>query len=178
MLLQEQQVNYLLLFTDADLYADQYHIQVAEIDISNELEGEHRPGHFIGMLTIVLKFLNLVQPTRAYYGEKDFQQLLLIQKMARALFLSTEIVGCPTLRDENGLAYSSRHTRLTLTERERAPHFPRLLRANMPIAQIRRELEELHFRIDYIVEKWQRRLAAVWLGDVRLIDNFCLNLLD
>lgn len=170
-LLASHAVDYLLLFTDADLYPDQFQVQVSEQEISKVLEGEFRPGHFTGMLTIVLKVLNLVRPARAYYGEKDFQQLLLIQKMAQALFLPYEIIGCETVRAEDGVALSSRNNRLTPEQRRRAEIFPRLLGGGESLQQIAAQLTESGFRVEYIAEQWQRRLGAVWLGDVRLIDN-------
>lgn len=168
-------VDYLLLFNEKDLYPDDYHVQVSEHFIANELEGEYRPGHFTGMLTIVLKFLNIVQPTRSYYGEKDYQQLLLIQKMAQALFLPVDIIGCETLRADDGLALSSRNSRLTSDMREKANHFPRLLQSDLTNAEIRQQLLELGFQVDYIAEQWGRRLGAVWLDGVRLIDNVKIN---
>ena len=93
-----------VIFPDAkEMYQDQYHIQVTETELSKELEGEFRPGHFTGMLTVVLKLLNLVGPHKAYFGEKDYQQLLLVRKMCAALFLPVEIIGCETIRAMDGL---------------------------------------------------------------------------
>lgn len=170
-LLEKQKIDYLILPSAADIYPDNYEIMVSEKNISHQLEGEYRPGHFDGMLTIVLKLLNLVQPTRSYFGEKDYQQLLLIKKMASALFLSTEIIACPTLRAIDGLALSSRNSRLSSAQREHAVHFPTLLNSELNTAEITEKLTELGFKVDYIIEKWQRRLGAVWLDDIRLIDN-------
>jgi len=173
-LLRAQGMHYLLLLDEKSLYPDGYQVQVTETEISKVLEGEFRPGHFTGMLTIVLKFLNLVQPTRSYYGEKDYQQLLLIQKMAQALFLPTEIMGCPTMRADDTVALSSRNNRLTPEQRKKAADFPRLLRSGAEPAQITQQLTELGVRVEYIIDQWQRRLGAVWLDDVRLIDNIPL----
>jgi pantoate--beta-alanine ligase len=173
-LLIEYQVDYLLLLDEKTLYPDQYHIQVSETETSAVLEGEYRPGHFTGMLTIVLKFLNIVQPTRSYYGEKDFQQLLLIKKMAKALFLPVEIIGCPTIRDEDELALSSRNSRLSPEQRKKAAYFPALLQSAASHEQIVSKLQSLGFKVDYIEEKWHRRLGAVWVDEVRLIDNIPL----
>lgn len=164
-------IDYLLLPDAKEIYPDQYQIQVSETELSKELEGEFRPGHFTGMLTIVLKLLNLAQATRAYFGEKDFQQLLLIKKMVAALFLPTEIIACETLRAEDGLALSSRNSRLTQTQREKARHFPELLQSELAPDQIIQQLEKLGFKVDYVVDQWQRRLGAVWVDDIRLIDN-------
>ncbi|WP_218813967.1 pantoate--beta-alanine ligase [Rickettsiella endosymbiont of Dermanyssus gallinae] len=171
-LLAEQKVDYLLLLDKQAIYPDDYHIQVSETtELSQILEGEFRPGHFNGMLTVVLKYLNIVKPSRAYYGEKDYQQLLLIKKMAQALFLETDIVACLTVRAEDGLALSSRNSHLTTDQREKARHFPEMLKKLQHSASAAKQLEALGFKVDYVADQWDRRLAAVWLGDVRLIDN-------
>lgn len=174
-LLLARQVDYLLLLDEEAVYPDHYQVKISEHEISQELEGQYRPGHFTGMMTVVLKFLNLVQPTHAYYGEKDFQQLLLIKKMAKALFLPYEIIGCPTIRAEDGLALSSRNRRLTPEQRQKAVHFPKWLQAALSPAQITTQLQALGFKVDYIADKWQRRLGAVWIDDIRLIDNMTLD---
>lgn len=170
-MLAECGVDYLLLPDAQSIYPDQYQIQVSETELSKILEGEYRPGHFTGMLTIVLKLLNLAQATRAYFGEKDFQQLQLIKKMALALFLPTEIIACETLRAEDGLALSSRNSRLTSEQRDKAKLFPELLHSNLSPEKITQKLQELGFKVDYVVDQWQRRLGAVWIDDIRLIDN-------
>ena len=105
----------------SELYPEGYRYRLTETDFSKVLCGEHRPGHFDGVLTIVLKLFGLVRANRAYFGEKDYQQLTLIEGMARAFFLETEVVACPTVREEDGLAMSSRNTRLTEAERKIAP---------------------------------------------------------
>jgi len=170
-LLLSYKIDYLLLFDANLLYPDQYQVQVSETEISTIFEGEYRPGHFTGMMTIVLKFLNIVRPTHAYYGEKDYQQLLLIKKMAQTLFLTVEIIGCKTVRANDDVALSSRNSRLTPTQRKMAHHFPMLLQSSLSLQQMIEQLEALGFKVDYIAEKWQRRLGAVWLDEVRLIDN-------
>lgn len=170
-LLQDHHVDYLFLPTAQAMYEDQYSICVTETELSKELEGEYRPGHFTGMLTIVLKLLNLIQADKAYFGEKDFQQYLLIKKMAHAFFLPTNIIPCKTIRMEDGLALSSRNVRLNENQRKLASYFPQLLHSQLPLNEIKHQLEQLGFKVDYLVEKWQRRLAAVWIDDIRLIDN-------
>lgn len=179
-LLQDQEclvdnnIDYLFLPDAHDIYADNYQMQVMETNLSLELEGEFRPGHFKGVLTIVLKLLNLIQPSRTYFGEKDYQQLLLIKKMVDCLFLPVQVVGCETVRAADGLALSSRNSRLTPEQRTTAIIFPQLLQSNFSTNEIAKQLEMLGFKIDYIVEKWRRRLGAVWLGNVRLIDNIVI----
>ena len=170
-LLEEQGVDYLFLPTQELLYPDDYHIKITENELGKELEGEYRPGHFDGMLTVVMKLLQCVQPARAYFGEKDYQQLLLVKKMAAAFLLPTEIIGCPIVRAADGLALSSRNARLSPKQREQALHFPRLLTSGLTPAAICQALEALQFKVDYIAPKWQRLLGAVWLDDIRLIDN-------
>lgn len=167
-------IDYLLLPTQESMYADQYEIQVNETSLSQILEGEFRPGHFSGMLTVVLKLLNLVAPQHAYFGEKDYQQFLLIQKMVGALFLPVKIIGCETVRARDGLALSSRNSRLNEVARERAAAFPRLLSSDLTVSEIMNELAKLEFKVEYIAEKWGRRLGAVWLDGVRLIDNVAI----
>lgn len=170
-LLAEYGVDYLLLPTESEMYPDQYQVQVHETQESKLLEGEFRPGHFNGMLTIVLKLLNLVQPTRAYFGEKDYQQCLLVKKMVDALFLPVEIVPCTTIRADDQLALSSRNSRLNQEQRVKAAYLPELLNSHLATTEVMEALSAQGFKVDYVHEKWGRRLAAVWLGDVRLIDN-------
>ncbi len=173
--LTKAKVDYLFAPHAESMYQDHYEIQVMETELSKVLEGEHRPGHFNGMLTIVLKLLNLVRANKAYFGEKDYQQLLLVKKMVASLFLSTEIIACETIRNENGLALSSRNSRLDKEQLDTAEHFSALLRSHLNDENVIAELIKLGFKVDYIVQKWQRRLGAVVLGDVRLIDNVNYN---
>ena len=106
-------VDHVLVPDPRDMYPDGYQYRVSEHGLSATLEGAHRPGHFDGVLTVVLKLLNLVRPDRAYFGEKDRQQLELVQGMVRAFHLGVAIVPCPTVRDPDGLAQSSRNRRLS-----------------------------------------------------------------
>jgi len=172
--LQSFEVDYLFLPEASEIYPDDYQFQMTENVLSVELEGEYRPGHFNGMLTVVLKLLNIIQADRAYFGEKDYQQLLLVEKMVKALFLPVKIIPCETIRAKDNVALSSRNSRLNEEQRLKASHFPRLLQSELSSFEITDELKKLGFKVDYIVEKWQRRLGAVWLDDIRLIDNFSL----
>lgn len=158
-----------------ELYRDGYHYRVTENSRSLELEGAARRGHFDGVLTVVLKLLLLVRPERAYFGEKDYQQMLLVDGMAKAFFLDTEIVRCPTLREPDGLAMSSRNRLLTPAERAKAPAFHRVLAESLAAGRPPREAEEAltraGFSVDYVADRDGRRLGAVRIGKVRLIDN-------
>ena len=153
------------------IYPDDFHYQVHEDDFSKILDGEFRPGHFIGMLTVVLKLLLLIKPARAYFGEKDYQQLQLIRGMATAFFLELEIIACETKRNSSGLALSSRNNLLTPQQLEQASLFPELLHSDKTPAQITQALIADGFNVEYIVDYDNRRFGAVILNTVRLIDN-------
>lgn len=153
------------------MYPDDYRYRMTEYTLSTRLEGAQRPGHFEGVLTVVLKLLNLVRPHRAYFGEKDWQQLQLVSDMVKALFLPVEIVPCPTVRDPDGLALSSRNARLSSSARERAAAFPRILRESAEASAAARALGEAGFGVDYVEDLDGVRLGAIRLEDVRLIDN-------
>ncbi len=174
-LLSQHSVDYLFLPNAEELYPDNFQIQMIETDLSQCLEGKFRPGHFIGMLTVVIKLLNIIGPHKAYFGEKDYQQLLLVKKMVQALFLPVTIIACETIRADDLLALSSRNSRLNTQQRKKASFFPKILKYSDSPSQAITELIAVGFKVDYIEEKWQRRLGAVWLEDVRLIDNFSLS---
>jgi len=170
-LLRDEEVDAVLAPSYDDLYRDRYRYKVSENEFSRILCGASRPGHFDGVLTVVLKLLNIAAADRAYFGEKDYQQLQLIKGMAEAFFMPTEIVACPTVREEDGLAMSSRNLRLSPEQRALAPRFAEALRSPSSLPEIRKELESLGFRVDYLEEIANRRFGAVYLGEVRLIDN-------
>jgi pantoate--beta-alanine ligase len=168
-------VDHVLLPTKAQVYPDGYRYHVTETDFSTRLCGEHRPGHFDGVLTVVLKLLNIVRPDRAYFGEKDYQQLTLVSGMVEALFVPTTIVPCPTVREADGLALSSRNRRLSRDARELSPQFAAWLHKASNADEAARELAALGFEVDYVVDYsvggQPRRFGAVHLDGVRLIDN-------
>lgn len=170
-LAEQTGVDFVFIPNYAEIYHDNYRYQIHETELSKLLCGKHRPGHFNGVLTIVMKLFNLIKPQRAYFGEKDFQQLQLIKDMVEAFFLDIEIIPCPTLRDERGLALSSRNNLLSPEQKRLAPRFHELLASNENLSAITNSLEQLGFKIDYIEEQFGRRFGAVHLGDVRLIDN-------
>ena len=155
-----------------ELYPDNFAFSVDENKDSLVLCGLDRPGHFKGVLTVVMKLLNIVQATRAYFGEKDYQQYRLIQDMVACFFMRTEIVGVPTRRDHEGLALSSRNLRLNSEELAAAQQVNKILSSAMLSANERREkIENLGMTIDYLEERWGRRFIAAHIGSVRLIDN-------
>ncbi len=164
-------VDDVLVPSAAELYPDGYAYRVTEEKFSRELEGAHRPGHFDGVLTVVLKLLNLVQAERAYFGEKDWQQLRLVEGMVRALLLPVEIVPCPTERDPDGLALSSRNRRLSPAARSLAAKFPAILRMAENTRAAALALDAAGFGVDYVEDRDGVRLGAVRLENVRLIDN-------
>jgi pantoate--beta-alanine ligase len=155
----------------AELYPENYRYRVTETELSRRWEGAHRPGHFDGVLTVVLKLLNLVRAHRAYFGEKDWQQLQLIRGLAQAFFLPTEIVACATVREADGLALSSRNRRLSPAGRARAALFPATLRAFADAESAAAALRSTGFEVDYVTDHAGVRLGAVRLEGVRLIDN-------
>ena len=175
-LLEDSGVAAVFIPTYELLYPDDYVYQVDEKHFSKELCGENRPGHFTGVLTVVMKLLNLVKPQKAYFGEKDFQQLSLVKGMAEAFFLEAEIIGCPIVREDDGLAMSSRNLNLRSSDRRKASLYSRLLsNAMLSDEQIQTRLGLAGFEVDYVVTKGSRRFGAVVIGDpaapVRLIDN-------
>jgi pantoate--beta-alanine ligase len=123
------------------------------------------------VLTVVMKLLNVVQPRRAYFGEKDWQQLELVRGMVGAFFVPCEIVACPTVRDTDGLALSSRNTRLSALGRAQAAEFPKILGGMIGTAEAAAALEDAGFEVDYVEDRAGVRLGAVRLEGVRLIDN-------
>lgn len=112
-----------------EMYPEDFSTWVEVKGLTDRLCGASRPGHFRGVCTVVTKLLSICAPDRAYFGEKDYQQLAVIKRMVRDLNLPVEIVACPTVREPDGLALSSRNIRLTADEREQAPVLFRALRA-------------------------------------------------
>lgn len=153
------------------LYPESYRYRVTEIERSLPMEGVHRPGHFDGVLTVVMKLLSLVRPVRAYFGQKDWQQLQLVRGMASAFFLPVDIVACETVRENDGLAMSSRNRRLSPGARIQAAAFPRILSGAKSSSEAASELEAAGFEVDYVEDHEGVRLGAVRLEGVRLIDN-------
>ena len=166
-------VDYCLLPQREDLYPDDYHYRVTENHLALAMEGACRPGHFDGVLTVVLKVLNLARAQNAYFGKKDYQQYQLIKGMAQALFLTTNIIGCETEREAQGLALSSRNNRLNQAQLDKARAFARIFhQTDLSVDAIITELTEHKIKVEYIQEVDGRRYAAVFIDEVRLIDNY------
>ena len=201
-LLEAHRVDLLLMPSLEEIYPDGFDTLVRVGGITERLEGERRPGHFDGVTTIVLKLLNIMQPDRAYFGEKDAQQLRVVRQLVRDLNLPMEIVACPTVRDPDGLALSSRNAYLSDKERADALALSRGLRlaqeafasgqrdADTLRSTLRAELESAPLvRIDYIsladnetLEELSGEIQppallslAAHVGKTHLIDNITLH---
>lgn len=164
-------VDYVFTPDESDLYPDKYRFKMTENDFSKKLCGHHRPGHFDGVLSVVLKFFNIIKPDRAYFGEKDFQQFSLIHDMAAAFFVPVQIKMVETTREFSGLALSSRNLRLSPEQKSLAAELYKTLSEKITASEASKKLETLGFKVDYVEDHNERRFAAVVLGDVRLIDN-------
>lgn len=170
-LLEDLGANEVILPNVSELYPHGYCYRIEPDSSDQVLEGAHRPGFLQGVMTIVLKLLNLVRADRAYFGEKDYQQLTVITEIAQEFFLPTRIIPCPTVREESGLAMSSRNLLLSPEARDRAACLYRALTTAADPAEARATLEAQGFAVEYLEERWGRRLAAAFLDGVRLIDN-------
>jgi pantoate--beta-alanine ligase len=182
-----------------DIYPRGFATRISVAGVSQRWEGEARPGHFDGVATVVAKLLMSVRPDVVLFGEKDFQQLAAIRRMAADLNLGVEIVGVPTVREPDGLAISSRNAYLSADERQRAASLPKALnaardaiRGGVPVAtalrQGKQSLVDAGFlRIDYFalvdaatLEPLEqpagemRLVAAAVIGTTRLIDNLAV----
>lgn len=183
-----------------EMYPDGLNSKKYDFDgLENEMEGKYRPGHFDGVGTIVEELFRQVQPHNAYFGEKDYQQLAIIKKMVEKTKLPVKIHGVPTLREEDGLAMSSRNVRLTETQRKEATIiYETLVKAKewfkvLSVEEIKLRVLEIfrnsNFELEYFViadektlketdffykDKNYRAFIVAYAGDVRLIDNMHL----
>ena len=174
-LAEEEGVDLLFAPAAGELYPPGYETWVDVEETSRGLEGEHRPGHFRAVATICLKLLNIVRPQRAYFGQKDAQQVEVVRRMIRDLNLEIGLRVLPTVRDPDGLALSSRNALLSAEERERALALPRALATKDPV-KARALLGGLD--VDYVeLAPFDPPVltAAVRVGSTRLIDNVPLD---
>jgi pantoate--beta-alanine ligase len=174
-LAEEAGVDLLFVPPVEEMYPAGYETWVDVEQASRGLEGDHRPGHFRAVATVCLKLFNIVQPRRAYFGQKDAQQVEVVRRLIRDLNLEVELRVLPTVRDEDGLALSSRNALLSPEERKRALALPRAL-ATKDSARARALLDGLD--VDYVeVAPFDPPVlaAAVRVGSTRLIDNVPLD---
>lgn len=171
-LLKENNVDFLFLPNWKQIYPDNYTYRVVENNISKVLCGKFRPGHFDGVLSVVMKLFNIVRPTKAYFGYKDFQQYLLVKGMVKAFFMDIKIIGCPTIREKDGLAKSSRNMLLDNEARKKACLIYQTIKnKDLSDDEVKKILEENGFDVDYVETHWGRRFVAAKIDGVRLIDN-------
>jgi len=196
---QEKGVDYLFVPEVSEMYPPRYSTYVEVEGITEVLCGAKRPGHFKGVATVVTKLFNIVKPHRAYFGKKDFQQLKVIERLVKDLNFDVEVIGCPIVREKDGLAMSSRNVYLSPEERESATSLYRALKLAKELFEkgerdpevIKSRMEELilshpHVKaVDYIeivdpetfkpvdeVKEGTLIALAVFVGNARLIDNW------
>ena len=169
-------VDVLFLPKENEIYPDQYTYQInTTTEISKIMEGKSRPGHFSGMMSVVLKVLILCRATRSYYSEKDYQQLELIKQLSNSFLIQTKIISCPIIRLPSGLPLSSRNNRLSKKQLAIAEYSAQKCRESIEINQLIKLLESQNIKVDYIQDINNRRFTALYIGEVRLIDNFTLH---
>lgn len=182
----------------SDMYAPDFSTTISVAGVSENLCGARRPGHFNGVCTVVTKLFNLSEADRAYFGQKDAQQLAVVRRMVRDLNANIEIVGCPIIREDDGLAKSSRNTYLNPDERKAATVLSKALRTGKQMIEsgeknaevVKSKITEIISKeplakIDYveitdwnsiepvdIIDRSTLCAIAVYIGNTRLIDNF------
>ena len=198
---EEAGVDVVFAPEDQEMYPELPKVKIDIPGLTDRLEGAYRPGHFNGVAIVVLKLLHIVQPDRAYFGEKDYQQLKVVERLVKDLSLPVEIVPVPTVREEDGLACSSRNVYLSPEERQSALAIyksfllaQKLFQSGNTDANLLKEaikdflLKHPHVRkIDYVeitdeelnpveeVKEGDRILVALYVGNTRLIDNWRLS---
>lgn len=196
-LLESAGCDYVFVPSEEEMYPEPDTRIFSLGSVAEVMEGAHRPGHFNGVAQIVSKLFDIVAPDNAYFGEKDFQQIAVIREMARQLNLQVNIIDCPIIRENDGLAMSSRNTRLTPEQRQFAPSIAHTLKESLTFAKSKRVHDVInwviktlnktpHMRVEYYeiidgntlqpINEWRETnipvgCIAVFCGDVRLIDN-------
>ena len=199
-LLSEFDVDVVFTPDEETMYPPGFQTDISVEEFSKFLEGRARPAHFKGVSTVVAKLFNLIDPTNAYFGQKDAQQSVLVKQMVKDLNFDVEIVVCPIVRERDGLAMSSRNTRLSVEDRAAAPvvyqsllsAFNNFLEGERSGDKLRQQISETlgsepRARIDYVsvadpttlkelasITKGALMSTAVYFGDIRLIDNILL----
>ncbi len=200
-LLEAEGVDLVFTPTDDVMYPADFQTAVTVQEVTKPLEGASRPTHFAGVATVVAKLFNIIQPTRAYFGQKDAQQTVVLRQMVRDLNFNLELIVCPTVREADGLAMSSRNAYLTPEQRQAAPLlFNTLTAVQNAIENGEKDLDKLRqqmiiqinaeplARLDYfsvadyttlteIDHPTEKLLVslAVYFGKTRLIDNFIIS---
>jgi pantoate--beta-alanine ligase len=199
-LLEQKKCDVVFLPTVEEVY-DNYTFQEFDFGpLGKVMEGEHRPGHFNGVANVIQRFFEIINPTYAFFGEKDFQQLAIVKALVKQINSPTTIVGCPILREETGLAMSSRNERLSADERNEAQLIFQLLSdikqnySKQSVAQLKTYFAEKlnsskKFELEYFdiadgntlqpIVDWNQSdycvaFTAVNMGNVRLIDNITI----
>ncbi len=183
-----------------EMYPGGFCTNVKQNKLTDNLCGRFRPGHFKGVTTVITKLFNIIRPDRAYFGQKDYQQCIIIKRLAADLNMGIEIKVLPTVRDEDGLAVSSRNQRLNIEERQGALClYSALLKARSMFASNTKDAKEIieemetimkkskHTKIDYVsivdpdtledislINREAVAVVAIWIGNTRLIDNVIL----
>ena len=201
-LLKNVDCDYVFAPSTEDIYKSQVLSEYYDFDgLENQMEGKHRKGHFDGVGTIVKRLFEIVQPNNSYFGEKDFQQLQIIKKLVEKHQIPTKVIGCKIHREKDGLAMSSRNTRLTNVQREAAPFIYETLKK----ARIKFKKDSAKKVNDWVINEFQknkllkleyfeianiktlktisnkqkdtkyRAFIAAFAGNIRLIDNIALN---
>jgi len=198
-LLEAEKVDVLFAPGPEEVYPAGFATRVSVAGISEPMEGTFRPGHFDGVATVVTKLFEMTQAGRAFFGEKDWQQLQVVQRLVRDLNMPVRVIGCPTIREPDGLAMSSRNVRLTAPERDVAPALHRAMQVAAAairtgtapaaaLAEARGAVLAAGFAaVEYLdlrgaedlaplatLDRPARLLAAAVLGQVRLIDNIAV----
>ncbi len=179
-----------------ELYKEPILVKIEIPELFNKLCGKSRPGHFSGVCVVVSKLMNIIQPDNMYMGKKDYQQLTITQKLVKDLNFQTNVIGLPIIRDENGIALSSRNAFLSNNEKKRAISINesrylagKMYLKNHSISEIRKaiidKLKSNNLKIDYVeildgesltefteLKKTHRIFIAAFVGKTRLIDNF------
>ena len=195
-LCREAGVDAVFVPSGPEMYPEGFQTKISVSALSQWLCGPFRPGHFDGVATVVAKLFNAVGPHKAYFGQKDYQQLQVVRAMVRDLNLPVEIVGCPTVRERDGLAMSSRNAYLSAPERRQASHLHGILRLAAKMIEdgeksafvLKKTMSKQLSRIDYVEVCDPETLAplrrigrrpvllalAVRIGKTRLIDNLII----
>ncbi len=199
-LLEQENVDLVFVPSDEEMYPPDFQTEIHLAHVTKPLEGASRPTHFLGVATVVAKLFNIVQPTRAYFGQKDAQQAVVLQQMVRDLNFNLEMIVCPIIREPDGLALSSRNKYLNPEQRRAATVLNRALRAAETAvsqhthtgSQLRQLMTDIITaeplaRLDYVsaanpqtlveldeIENGVLLSTAVFIGTTRLIDNILI----